>query len=506
MNLVFFPAKPFFRSNLPISLVFWRVLLYNVFDISKTGLTKEKEEIMERFRFLIALWVGKILVFVTNLVAKGRGTNIPGAYANKIQKDFIRHFQNINYDNMFFITGTNGKSTTNNVIVHLLKTSGKKVCTNLEGANLIGGIATALIKNATWSGKVIPDIFCFEVDERSLPKIYPLLPARNLCVTNLQKDQVQRNGEPDFIYQKIRSVVTKEMTLYLNNEEPRVKSLEDLAGQVIYYGVEKNPASFTKDGFYDVTLPCPKCHHKIQFQYYNVDNIGHFSCTHCGFHSEETPTVLLQEVDIANGTFTCQGYSYTVPYRQPFFFYNYALGIAIAEHFSITPTQMQEAFTTFKNIGGRMEKLYYKTKEIKYIRMKQENPETLQSAFDYIARDDQPKVFLLGLEQLEDFKPYYTNTFYAFDCDCEKLLASHVEHCICFSEAIAYDSANRLIYAGFQPKDISILPTDDNKAILAELDQYDCDNVYLITWLHKYEQLQKDLKEYQKEGTIKDGE
>ena len=195
-------------------------------------------ENMNRFQFLIALWVGKLLAFLTNLVAKGRGTNVPGAYANKIQKDFISHFQGLNYDNMFFITGTNGKSTTNNIIVYILNSAGKQVCTNLEGANLIGGVATALIKYSTWTGKVIPQIYCFEIDERSLPNIYKLLPAKNLCITNLQKDQVQRNGEPDFIYQKVRSVINKDMTLYLNNEEPRVKSLEDMAGKVVYYSVE----------------------------------------------------------------------------------------------------------------------------------------------------------------------------------------------------------------------------------------------------------------------------
>ena len=104
---------------------------------------------MKKLRFLIALWVGKFLAFLTKLVSKERGTNIPGAYANKIQKEFIKGFTGINYDKIIFITGTNGKSTTNNIIVHTLKTAGKTVTTNLEGANLIGGIATALIKNSS---------------------------------------------------------------------------------------------------------------------------------------------------------------------------------------------------------------------------------------------------------------------------------------------------------------------------------------------------------------------
>ena len=455
---------------------------------------------MNKIRFLFALWIGKVLAFLTNIIAKGRGTNVPGAYANKIQKDFIKHFKGINYDNTFFITGTNGKSTTNNIIVHILKTAGKSVATNLEGANLIGGIATALIKNSSWTGKISKDALCFEVDERSLPRIHEYLPAKNICITNLHKDQVQRNGEPDYVYQKIKDAINKDTVLYLNNEEPRVKSFEDIVNKVIYYGVKKNSESFEKNDFYDVTLPCPKCNNKIKFNYYNVDNIGNFECTHCNFKSESDYKFCITKIDFNKKTFICNGKKYKVPYNQPFFMYNYALGIAIANHFKIPKEKIMDAFKTFKNIGGRLETIKYKTKEIKYIRIKQENPETLQSAFDYITRDNKPKIFMLGLEQLEDFKPFYTNTFYSFDCDVKALLNSQIEHIICFSEAVAYDSANRLVYGGFDRNKISILPTDSDEEILKELDKFDCDNVYLITWLHKYEELIKDVAKAKKVG------
>lgn len=143
-----------------------------------------------------------------------------------------------------------------------------------------------------------------------------------------------------------------------------------------------------------------------------------------------------------------------------------------------------------------METLKYKTKTLKYIRIKQENPETLQTALDYIAKDDSPKLLLMGLEELKDFDPYYTNTFYAFDVDFESLKKNNIKHYICFSEAVAYDTANRMIYAGIDRNDISILPNDSDEAILKELDKFDVDNVYLITWLKKYHELEKSTKQY----------
>ena len=100
---------------------------------------------MKKLRFLLALWLGKLICILVNIIDKERGTNIAGIYACKIQKDFISHFKGIDYDKVFFITGTNGKSTTNNMVVHTLKSSGKKVTSNLEGANLLTGVATTLI-------------------------------------------------------------------------------------------------------------------------------------------------------------------------------------------------------------------------------------------------------------------------------------------------------------------------------------------------------------------------
>lgn len=455
---------------------------------------------MKRLKFLIALYIGKILALLTGLIAPERGTNLPGAFSNRIQGDFIRGFKGIDYEKTIFITGTNGKSTTNNMVVHTLRSAGKTVTTNLEGANLIGGIATALIKNSTLTGKVKSEFICFEVDERSFARIYSYLPAKNICITNLQKDQLQRNGEPDFIYQKLKKCINPDMTLFLNNEEPRSKSFESLGGKVFYYGVEKNSESFCKDGFYDITLPCPKCNDKIKFHYYNVDNVGHFSCVNCGFGSEDRADFVVENIQYEANEFECGGERYKVPYSEPFFMYNYALCIAISHKFQIQPDQIRQAFATFKNIGGRLETIHYGTKRIKYIRIKQENPETLQSAFDYIARDSSPKIFMLGLGPIMDVKPYYTETFYAFDCNVDRLIESDITQFICFSEAVAYDSANRLIYAGIDRNKISILPTDDDDAILKELDRYDCDNVYLITLLHKYEELDRAVASRKKAG------
>jgi hypothetical protein len=440
-------------------------------------------------KFYLALWLAKIIRRVIEIIAPQRGTALPGQIACKLCKGFIANFKKIKPENVIIVTGTNGKSTTINIIAHSLEFADKKIATNIEGANMMGGIATVLVKNSSLFGVFNKEILLLEIDERSLPYVLKLLPAKHLCITNIQKDQVQRNGEPDYIYQKIRKAIKKDMTLYLNNDEPRTKSLEEYSSQVIYYGLEKNEKSYEKNGFYDVTLPCPKCNHKIIFNYNNVDNIGDFACSGCDNKNEENIGFIARNIDYQNNVFTCRETSYTIPYTQPFFIYNFILCIALCTQLGIEESVLQQAFLSFKNISGRLETLKYKNKTIKYIRIKQENPETLQIAFDYISSDSSNKIVLISLEELVDFKPHYTNTFYFFDCNIDTLITSNVDRYICFSEAVAYDTANRLIYAGIDKEKITVLPTDNTVEILKELDKYDLNNCYLVTWLKKYNEI-----------------
>ena len=195
-------------------------------------------------KFLIALWFGKFLNFLINIIDKTRGSNFSGEKALRIDPNMVAHFKGIDPGKVLFITGTNGKSTSNNLINHILKANGKTVVSNLEGANLLAGVATALLKASSLTGKVKADYYIFETDERFMPIIHSQLPAASILVTNLQKDQVQRNGDPDFIYRRVAPVLKKDIRLFLNNEEPRAKSFSMDHTHVITYGVEKHSDSF----------------------------------------------------------------------------------------------------------------------------------------------------------------------------------------------------------------------------------------------------------------------
>lgn len=451
-------------------------------------------------RFIIALWAGKLINFIIKIVDNSRGSNRAGRKALQIDPMIIKHFRGIDPSKVLFITGTNGKSTTNNLIYHILKNQGKRVCTNLEGANLLPGIATALIKSSSLTGKLNYDYFIFETDERHITPIREQLPAANILITNLQRDQVQRNGDPDFIYRKVTNVFQYgKARLFINNNDPRSSSLKKYGSSIVTYGVEKNSKSFVKDTDKYVTMACPICHHRIAYDYYLSDGLGAFSCTNCEHKSQEHADYETSNIDFDNRTFTISGVQFPMPYEMPHMLFNYSAAVAVAKEFAgIEIADAAKTFSTFKNIGGRNDVLHYKGKTITYMRFKQENPETVQTVLNYAASDPRPKAVCLGLYPLKDFKPYYTNTFYMYDCDAKALIDSDVEKFYCFSDVVCYDTANWLIYEGVDPEKIIVEDTNDVEKILETITSFETDNIFLATWLHDFEAMKKFIEKEEK--------
>ena len=449
-------------------------------------------------KFYLALWLGKIINLLIRMIDKSRGSNLSGEKAIVVDPQMIKKFKGVDCSRMLFITGTNGKSTTNNLVYHIFRENGYDVVSNLEGANLMAGIATALIKRSSIFGRIKGDFFIFEVDERYLASVYALLPAENILVTNLQKDQVHRNGDPDFIYRKISPVVEKAARVFLNGDEPRSFALSSLNPSYVTYGVEKHSEAFMKDGTFP-TMACPVCHGRIEFDYYNNDGMGGFRCLSCGLRQGEA-RYRAEDISFADKTFTVDGTEFNMPYDIPYMLYNYAAAIAVAREMGGIPMDsVAGAFKNFKNVGGRYEVLEFEGKTIKYMRIKQENPETLQTSLNIIAQDKTPKTVCLGMGHIPDVIPSYTNTFYTFDCDFSGVTESNVEDYMAFTEYVCYDVAERLIYAGVPREKIKMMNTEDGDVIFDAVRNAKTDNIYLITWIHTFHDLQKKVNLKEKE-------
>jgi hypothetical protein len=102
----------------------------------------------------------------------------------------------------------------------------------------------------------------------------------------------------------------------------------------------------------------------------------------------------------------------------------------------------------------------------------------------------------MGMYEVKDFLPHYSNTFYFFDCDFAPIAKTPVERYIVFSSTVSYDTANRIRYAGGEGDKITVLDTEDLTLVLNELEKTKTYNIYFLTGMKPY----KKLKEYFSKG------
>ena len=454
-----------------------------------------------KLKSIRALITGKTGSKVISAIDKSRGTIWAGRKAMEIDPDILSHFSGIDPSRVLFVTGTNGKSTLTNMINHILQSKGYSVISNTQGANLNTGVVSALVKGSSITGKINADFCIFETDERYVHQIRDQLDAANLLVTNIEKDQVQRNGDPDLIYRKIAAVAEQyKMKLFLNGDEPRSCSLAELGDSTVFFSVEKHSQAFTKDDTF-VTMPCPKCHSRINIDYYNNDGMGGFRCDKCGYTNNNgwgDAGYQVRNVSFEKGEFTINGTVFPMTYPQPYMLYNYAAATAVCKELAgITEEESAAALRTFTIPEGRIETIEYKGQKISYFRFKQENPETLQNFINEVSADPDEKVIVIGFGTVSDFDPHYINSFYAFDCDYSGLRNANVRKIIFVTDTIAYDAANCFIYGGIDPSIIEVIPTSDVSEIFSAVKSCGCSNIYLTVKMHLFEQM-KDFARKEK--------
>ena len=82
----------------------------------------------------------KVIHFLLSLM--GRGGSLPGTIALKMDADILKKFKMPK--KVIMVTGTNGKTTTSNLIVESFAKAGYRVIGNRKGDNLKEGIVTLL--------------------------------------------------------------------------------------------------------------------------------------------------------------------------------------------------------------------------------------------------------------------------------------------------------------------------------------------------------------------------
>ena len=112
-----------------------------------------------------SMYLGKATYKILKMSGKN-GTALPGKVSIKIEPNLLSEMGN-KCDRIIIVTGTNGKTTINNLLNHVLKGQYKNIASNLNGSNLISGVVTPFIVNK----QDRYDCGVFEADEGTVPKV-----------------------------------------------------------------------------------------------------------------------------------------------------------------------------------------------------------------------------------------------------------------------------------------------------------------------------------------------
>ena len=147
---------------------------------------------MKKIRVFFACLLCRLSIWVLRLTGRG-GTAIPGKVAIKICPDILGDLAKD--VRCVAVTGTNGKTTSARMIEEAFRLDGRSYFSNRSGANLINGVTSLFIENATLTGRPKKQFAIVECDEAASKEVCRLIDPEVILVTNVFRDQLDRYGE-----------------------------------------------------------------------------------------------------------------------------------------------------------------------------------------------------------------------------------------------------------------------------------------------------------------------
>jgi len=441
-------------------------------------------------RTFLAILVCKLARFVGKLI--GKGSSMPGKFALKICPDILRRVQLPAH--IIAVTGSNGKTSTVEMIAAILRADGKTVVYNEEGSNQIEGVTTLVLSNATMGGKVRADVLLIESDERYAAHSFKFFHPTAFVITNLYRDQLTRNGHPEWVYDAIVPAIHPETALILNADDPLSSCFARGQKTAKWFGLDKCSISMdAPSGMYHDGAHCPVCHAPMEYDYAHYNHIGAYRCAACG-HAKPATDYTATAVDLENGTLTIDGgITIQLAFRSIYNVYNILAAYAACRECGVAPETAAGVINNYILKNGRMQKFKLGSHHGTLLTSKHENSIAYDTNLRYIASTHEDCVVLVIVDAVS--RKYFTSeTSWLWDIDFDQLATPHVKKVI-LSGQYCNDLAERFSFTPL-PNDRWIVEPDI-AAAAAALKSGGSEELYVVTCFSDRDKL---LQHVEKEG------
>ncbi|MCG3402662.1 Mur ligase family protein [Staphylococcus massiliensis] len=365
-----------------------------------------------------AIHLAKMARMASRAIGK-RGTDLPGQIARKVDPNILKNLAT-KVDDIVFISGTNGKTTTSNLIGHTLRANNIEIIHNNEGANMAAGITSSFIMQLKDNTRIA----IIEIDEGSIPRVLKEVTPTMMVFTNFFRDQMDRFGEIDIMVNQIADAIkNKGIKLILNTDDPFVSRLKIASQTRVYYGMQKDAHEFEQSTMNESKY-CPDCGRLLNYSHIHYNQIGHYQCE-CGF-KRDTPQYEVEHFETSPFIkLKVNNESYNMKIAGDFNAYNALAAYSVLKELGLDADSIRKGFETYTSDNGRMQ--YFEKPNKKAMINLAKNPAGMNASLSVGDQIEGKKVYLISLN---DNAADGCDISWIYDADFEKLSQQDIEHII----------------------------------------------------------------------------
>ncbi|MDO4377676.1 MAG: MurT ligase domain-containing protein [Erysipelotrichia bacterium] len=435
--------------------------------------------------FYLGLWASKIYY---RFFEKNKEADRMGIVALKFDDKFLYHIAKPKL--VIAVTGTNGKTTTCNILADLFRKEGYRVAFNQDGCNLRPGLSKALILNTSVFGKSQADVAILEFDELSTKDLLAAVKPDYVICTNLFMDTMGRNGHTDYVFNKINEGLPQESTLILNSDD-LISSQLGKKNKRIFFSIaqQKNEKSKNISKNCDIKI-CPNCGNKLVFDFIRYHHIGRAHCPVCSFQNEKAQYVV---TDYDDYSMTVNGEKFKLLNNSLFNIYNQLSALVVAKECGLK--HIAHSFESMEIVHSRFFNEKIGDVRVVFQMTKGQNPVSLSRAMDYVSNLPGKKNIIIIIDDLFDMRSQERSEVisYIYDTDYECLNKEDIDRVIVAGVRYA-DYKVRLLLAKI-PSEKIVAIKDETKCV--DFVQDGVDTVAVVHDIYQYRNADIILRELQ---------
>ncbi len=410
-------------------------------------------------RYFLTVFICKCVALLLKCMGK-KATTTPGAVALRLYPDILHVMAEKVKGDILAVMGTNGKTTTNNLLADYFEAEGKSVVANRIGANLLSGVTCAFIQKAGWTGKIEADVACLEMDEAWAKHILAFITPTKIIIGNLFRDQLDRYGEIDMTMQYLKQAIAlaPKATLICNSDDPLVAAtVQPFENKKRFFGIKESFHAYEsniKEGKF-----CYFCGRPLNYRFYHFSQLGDYTCS-CGFTRPEI-TYNAENIQVfPRVAFTVTGFGeIELNGRGMYNIYNVLASMAGALECGIAFQTVQKCTKAYTPQIGRMETFCIGGKPVYLVLAK--NPAGFNQSVSSVLEDPRTKDIIIAIN---DGAQDGRDVSWLWDVDFDALVKDRLVLSYKTSGSRYADMGLRLKYAGIDAHKIGLY--SDMKAAL----------------------------------------